>query len=93
MHLKWKKNKLGTEPGIGGFAMAEIDESSIIWNRDDDVFWMFGVIDRITKDARVFSVLNNRTKHKLLPIIKNSVASNSNFDEDDNDLVKMINIK
>ena len=49
---------------------------------------MLGVIDRITKEARVFSVLNNRTKHKLLPIIKNNVASNNNFDENENDLAE-----
>ena len=56
MHLKSQNIKLGTEPGIGGFTMAEIDESSIIGN-GDDVFWMFYVIDRITKEAReVFSV-------------------------------------
>ena len=49
---------------------------------------MLVLIDRITKEARVFSVLNNRTKHKLLPIIKNNVASNNNIDENENDLAE-----
>ena len=58
----------------------EIDESSIIGN-NSKVYWMFGIIDRYNKDARVFTILNGRTKNKLLFIIKNNIYSNS----EDND--------
>ena len=46
------------------------DESKII-SSNNLIYWMFGVIDRNTKEARVRCVLNNRTKIKQLPIIKN----------------------
>ena len=36
---------------------------------------MFGLVDRNTKEARIYTVLNNRTKNKLLPIIKNNIYS------------------
>ena len=40
------------------------------------IFWIFGIIDRTTKEARLFSVLNNRTKECLLPLLYNNVANN-----------------
>jgi len=43
---------------------------------------MFGLICRATKEARIFCILNNRTKQKLLPIIQKNVVTNE--DEDDN---------
>ena len=43
---------------------------------------MFGLICRATKEARIFYVLNNRTKQKLLPIIQKNVVTNE--DENDN---------
>ena len=46
---------------------------------------MFGIICRKTKDARVYCVLNNRTKQKLLHIIKDNViiisSEEDNLDE------------
>ena len=40
------------------------------------IFWIFGIIDRTTKEARLFSVLNNRKKECLLPLLNNNVANN-----------------
>ena len=47
---------------------------------------MFGLIDRVTKEARIFCVLNDRTKNNLLPLVKNNVLSNdeNEFEEDEN---------
>ena len=56
-------------PGI------EIDESEIIGNQNNKI-WMFGLIDRADKEARVFCALNNRTKENLLLIIERKVLTN-----------------
>ena len=40
------------------------------------IFWLFGIIDRTTKEAISFSVLNNRTKTNLLPLLYNNIANN-----------------
>ena len=42
---------------------------------------MFGLIDRYNKDARVFCVMSNRIKEKLLPIVRNNVYTNDMNDE------------
>ena len=42
---------------------------------------MFGLIDRYNKDARVFCVMSNRTKEKLLPIVRDNVYTNDMNDE------------
>ena len=70
-HLKWKKTFLGEEIGATGYPSIEIDESKIIGN-SNTVYWMFGLICRTTREARIFCVLNNRTKQNLLPIIEES---------------------
>ena len=44
---------------------------------------MFGIINRANKEARVFCVLNNRTKENLLPIIKNNIATDGNEDNEE----------
>ena len=72
MHINWKKNQLGTEPASGGVARVEIDESKIIGNFNK-VYYMFGMIDRVNKKARVYCVLDNRTKESLLPLIKKNI--------------------
>ena len=44
---------------------------------------MFGIIDRSSKEARVFSVYDDRRKEKLLPIISNNVET---IDHNDGDI-------
>ena len=60
----------------------EIDESKII-SHGNDIISMFGMIDRYTKEARVFCVMNNRTKENLLPIIKNNINTTISDEEDE----------
>ena len=52
-----------------GYPVFEIEESEIIGN-SEVIYWMFGIIDRITKESREFCVLNNRTSSNLMKIIK-----------------------
>ena len=47
----------------------EIDESEIVGN-GQMIYWMFGIIERNTKEAIIFSVLNDRTKRNLIPYVK-----------------------
>ena len=63
-HEHWKLNPLGAEPSNKGVPRVEIDESEIIDNQDK-ILWMFGMIDRADKEARVFCVMNNRTKENI----------------------------
>ena len=69
MHKKWGKEPLGTNIGENGYGIVEIDESSIIGNIHKN-YWMFGIIDRVSKECRVYCILNDRAKFNLLPIIK-----------------------
>ena len=84
---EWKKKPLGMEPSTNGVARVEIDESEIIGNQNK-ILWMFGMIDRADKEARVFCVMNNRTKENLLPIIKENIytydENEENEDSDEN---------
>ena len=75
LHRKWENDPLGVVIGPRGYACVEIDESEMIGN-NQKIFWIFGIIDRLTKEARLFSVLNNRTKECLLPLVCNNVAAN-----------------
>ena len=52
-----------------GFPVFEIDDSEIIGN-SEVIYWMFGIIDRISKESRVFCVLNNRSSNNLLKLIR-----------------------
>ena len=74
-HKKWRKSFIGMEIGPNGYGAVEIDESEIIGNQEH-IYWMFGLIDRFTREARVYCILENRTKQNLLPIIKNNVMTN-----------------
>ena len=67
------KNLLGIKinPDLG-YSSVEIDESKII-SSGNLIFWMFGIIDKNTKEARVRCVLNNRTKEKLLILVEKYV--------------------
>lgn len=75
MHKVWSNNPLGSEPAENGVPRIEIDESEIIGNQNNKI-WMFGLIDRVDKEARVFCVMNDRTKENLLPIIERNVLTN-----------------
>ena len=92
MHKNWKNKLLGESITEKGFAAIEIDESEIIGN-SEIIYWMFGLIDRISKKARIFCVLNNRTADNLMTIIKNNIATTNNINinlEDDNNEIPRI---
>ena len=64
------------------YPIFEIDESEIIGN-NEGIYWMFGIIDRIiSKESRVFCVLNDRTSNNLMKIIKDNIFTNENQDMD-----------
>ena len=63
------------------YPVFEIDESEIIGN-SEVIYWTFGIIVRITKESRVFCVLNNRTSRNLMKIIKDNIFINENQDMD-----------
>ena len=70
IHKIWNKSFLGVEINTSlCYSSVEIDESKII-SSDDEIYWIFGLVDRQTKEARIRCILNNRTKQKLLPIVK-----------------------
>ena len=60
-------NWLGEAVGEEGYGSVEIDESEIIGNSNTG-YWMFGIVNKNTKDARVYCVFNDSSKNKLLPI-------------------------
>ena len=94
MNINWSKNLLG-EDGIldnNGYISCEIDEREIIGN-SNVIYWMFGIVERSTKKARIFCVLNNRTKENLLPLVKNNVITAENEDNNNEDLSENESIK
>ena len=68
MHKIWNNKLMGDNLTEKGYPVFEIDESEIIGN-NDVIYWMFGIIDRIKKESRVFCVLNDRTANNLMKII------------------------
>ena len=58
-----------------------MDEIEIRGN-NEVIYWMFGMIGRITKKSRVFCVLNNGTAKNLKNILKENIATNDNQDMD-----------
>ena len=44
---------MNIEPDISGVSRLEIDQSSIIGN-ESTILWMFGIIDRVSKNARLW---------------------------------------
>ena len=76
MHSKWSHSMIGEYNDIDetGYISVEIDESEIIGNQNI-IYWMFGMIERKSKEARIFCVLNNRTKENLLPFVKNNIIT------------------
>ena len=83
MHSYWDKNLLGLEINMDlGYPSVEIDESKII-SSGYEIYWMFSIIDRNTKEARAICVLTSRTKERLLPLVNKYVANNYGLEEDD----------
>jgi len=64
-----------------GYANVEIDESKII-SSGNEIYWMFGLIDRNTKEERIRCVLKDRPKQKLLSKVKQYVYTCDIEDED-----------
>ena len=60
------------EPNISEITCPKIDESSILGN-ETTVLWMFGIIDRVNKNARVWCGMNDRLKEKILIYVKNNI--------------------
>ena len=81
-HDIWSNTMLGSEPDDSGKSRIEIDENKIIGNANT-VIWMFGLIDRVDKQARVYCIMNDRTKNTLLNIIKNNVYTTGPFCDED----------
>lgn len=71
-HLQWNRTKLALDPAENGHPSVEIDETALIGN-SNSVIWAFGIIDRATKQTRVFCFMNDRRKETLNPIIKKHV--------------------
>jgi len=72
MHKEWKSNLLGCEPSDNGVSREEIDESKIIGNYLK-IIWMFGMIDRADKEARVYCVLDDRSHENLISYVRNNI--------------------
>ena len=81
MHKQWERDLIGVVINDKfGYSSVEIDESKII-SQGNEIFWIFGCIDRNIKQTRVRCVLTDRTKNKLLPIIKKyKNTNNDNMD-------------
>ena len=43
---------------------------------------MFGLIDWVSKECRVFCILNDRTSFNLMKLIKENISTNENQDMD-----------
>jgi len=71
-HSYWNNNYMGMVPGVDGKSRIEIDESKLI-TFDNNIRWMFGLVDRNKYDIRLFFVNNNRVKETLLLIIIKNV--------------------
>ena len=56
MNKKWKSNLLGIEIGEKGYERCKIEESSIIGNQNK-IYCIFGIVNRFSKEARIFTVL------------------------------------
>jgi hypothetical protein len=77
MHKIWTNNIMRDNLTENGYPVFEIDESEIIGN-NEGIYWMFGIIDRISKESRVFCILNDRTSNNLMKIIKDNIVTNEN---------------
>ena len=81
MHTIWNKDLMGNNLSENGYAVFEINESEIIGN-NEIIYWMFGIIERVIKESRVYCILNDRTANNLMKIIQNNIVTNENEDMD-----------
>ena len=65
MHKIWNYKLMDDNLTDKGYTVFGINESEIIGN-NDVIYWMFGIIDRITKESRLFCVLNDITTNNLI---------------------------
>ena len=49
----------------------------------NNTIWMFSLIDRSDKQARIYCVMNDRTRDNLLNIVKKNVYTLNNVNNDD----------
>ena len=63
---------LRCESDDSGKSGIEIDESKIIGNVNT-VIWIFGLIDKVDKEDRIYCIMNDRTRDTLLNLLKNNV--------------------
>ena len=88
-----EKNLLGLESSEKGVPRIKIDESKIIGN-NDNIIWMFGMIDRYDKGERVYCVMNNRTQNNLLKLVCDNVYTvNNSFDENNDNIHSAFNTR
>ena len=69
MYSNWLKNPLGNDIGPNWGGAAEINESKIIGN-SQKILWILRILERLKKEARVFTVMIKGTAHNLLSIVK-----------------------
>jgi hypothetical protein len=87
MHRQWEKDLIGIKINDNlGYSSIEIDESKII-SSGQEIYWMFDLIDMNTKEASIRCVLTDRSKNKLLPIIKKYVNTldGNEYEENEDD--------
>ena len=59
------------------------DEESKIIGNSDKIIWMFGKIDWVVKEARIYCDKEDRTQETLLNLVKNNAyAINDNLDDE-----------
>jgi len=59
---------MGNNLSKSGCPVFEIDESEITGN-NEIIYWMFGIIDLLIKECRIYSILNDKTANNLKKII------------------------
>ena len=82
MLSNWLKNPLENDISSNEYMVVEIDKSKIIGN-NQKILWMFGIIERFTKEARVFTVMTKRTAYNLLNIVKKNVVTTDLENDED----------
>ena len=85
IHSYWSLNPLGIFPAEKGIPRVELDETHL-GTFNGVQMWVFGMYDRSTKDIRLFTVGNNRTKEYLLSYILYNVSTYIDRDDISSDL-------